>query len=176
MCSSDLFLRMVPKLYLDMAAGDYSGMAPLVQRLRRYNTTAMALTMDCATGADPASFARAQAESPTSLFGRAANFPFPEICDGWPHRDLGDAFRQAIRSPVPTLFIAGTMDGRTPPTNAARMRSGFPDARLLLLVGASHDDDLVVGDPAIADTMVRFLRGDLTEDLSVPLAPWRFAK
>jgi pimeloyl-ACP methyl ester carboxylesterase len=169
------FMRQLPKLYVDMAAGDYSGIAPFVLRLRRYNTTAMALTMDCATGADPAVLAEARAEAPGSLFGMAANFPFPELCDAWPHRELGDEFRRPVRSAVPTLFIAGTMDGRTPPSNVVAMRGGLPNAATLLVVGAAHDDDLVVSDPGIAEAMLRFLRGAPGVDAAIQLAPWRFA-
>jgi pimeloyl-ACP methyl ester carboxylesterase len=50
------------------------------------------------------------------------DFPFPDVCDVWGNPDLGEAFRKNIKSNVPALFISGTFDVRTPPSNAEEVR------------------------------------------------------
>ena len=165
----------LPALYLAMRAGDFSRVAPLVLRLRRYNTTAMAATTDCATGwsaADSASIARA---APDALLEDAANFPYPDICSSWPHRDLGPSFRADFRSDASVLFVAGTMDGRTPPSNVNVLASEFPDHRRLIIRGGSHDDDLFLSSPDIIPAIVRFVRSGAAPPRAViALPPWRF--
>lgn len=168
------FLRQMPGLFLAMSRGEYSAIAPLVARMRHFNTTAMTITTDCATGFDAARLSAAEREAVSSRFGMVANFPFPDICRDWPHGDLVREFGRLASTRVPTLFVAGTMDGRTPPTNANSMRSRFHSSRLLLLEGASHDDDLIISSPSIADTMLEFLRGEMAADRHVRLASWSF--
>lgn len=167
-------LRSLPQLYLGMANGQYAGIAPLVLRLRHLNSTAMTMTTDCATGAPTKIVERARGEAKSSHFGMAANFPFPELCTDWPSRPMPEALLRPISTDIPTLFIVGTMDGRTPPANADRMRPGFSRSRELVIEGGAHDDDLITSDPEIVETMIAFLRGSMPEDRRIRLAPWTF--
>ena len=52
------------------------------------------------------------------------NYPLPAVCDvpGLPR--LPDDFRAPVVSAVPTLLVAGTFDGRTPPPNAEASPKG----------------------------------------------------
>jgi len=115
--------------------------------------------MDCASGASPERLARIGREADQTLLGGWIDFPFLQICDSWPHRDLGPAFRAPVRTDVPTLFISGTLDGRTPPTNAEEVRAGFTNSAHLVLVGAAHDNDLFLSSPRIRQVMIEFLSG-----------------
>jgi pimeloyl-ACP methyl ester carboxylesterase len=74
---------------------------------------------------------------------------------------------------VPVLFISGTLDVKTPPANAEDILPGFPNGRHLLIDGGSHDDDLFLASPRIADAMVDFLKGGPVLD-RVELKPLRF--
>lgn len=167
-------LRSLPQLYLSMANGEFAGIAPLVLRLRHLNSTAMTATTDCATGAPAKIVARARDESTGSHFGMAANFPFPELCTDWPSHPMPEALLRPVSTDIPTLFIVGTMDGRTPPANVDRMRPGFSRSRELVIEGGAHDDDLITSDPAIVETMIAFLRGSMSADRRIRLAPWTF--
>jgi hypothetical protein len=53
--------------------------------------------------------------------------------------------------------ISGTLDSRTPPSNAEEALSGFSHVHHLLIVGGAHDDDLTIATGAIGEAIVRFL-------------------
>ena len=120
----------------------------------------MSFMMDCYSGATAARRARIEREAPTALLGKLADQVFPDICDAWGNPDLGDAFRAPVHSDVPALFISGTLDGRTPITNAEEYAAGFPNAHHLILDGAVHSDPLFLSSPKIKETMMAFLRDE----------------
>jgi pimeloyl-ACP methyl ester carboxylesterase len=105
-----------------------------------------------------------------------ANGYLRATCATWPHDDLGDAFRAPVHSAVPTLFISGTLDPRTPPATAEEVARGFSNARHLLIEGGAHDDDLLISSPRIGDLMLRFLSGEDVGAQRIKLAPLRFAR
>ena len=85
--------------------------------------------------------------------------------------NLGEAFRAPLRSDVPALFVSGTLDGRTPPANAVALLPGFSDAVHLLVRGASHDDELWLGNPKIAAHVAGFLAGRPVIDAELEVSP-----
>jgi pimeloyl-ACP methyl ester carboxylesterase len=154
----------------------FAGMPDFVSRLDRGDWTALALqaalfrvgdlpsamsvAMDCASGARGDWLARIASEATQTLLGDAINIPFPGICRGLGIPDLGDDYRRALRSDVPVLIISGTLDGRTPPRNAARVLEGLPNAQHVVIDGAGHSDPLLVSSPKVLDDMKAFLRGE----------------
>ena len=100
------------------------------------------------------------------------NFPVPEICQAWNVPDLGDGFRAPLTSDVPVLFVSGSIDGRTPPSNAAEVAAGFSNARQLLVERAGHDE--LATDPRIVDAILRFLRGEANVPDRIVLPALRF--
>jgi len=82
------------------------------------------------------------------------NVPLPGVCDvpGLPR--LPDAFRAPVVSAVPTLLVAGTFDGRTPPPNAEGVAKGLSHATVLVIPGASHS---LFRDAAAMTAAVSFL-------------------
>ncbi|MHC6216839.1 alpha/beta fold hydrolase [Stenotrophomonas acidaminiphila] len=165
--------RMLPLLLREAEAGDYALLAGFVLMMRESLGTfrAMPLAMDIASGQSPQHRALAEAQARDSLFGDALNFPFPELADGLGLIDLGESFRGPLRSDVPVLFISGTLDGRTPPANARALLPGFSQGRQLLVRGASHDNELWLGNADIAANIAGFLAGRplAVEALDVPL-------
>ncbi|HJU65129.1 MAG TPA: alpha/beta hydrolase, partial [Gemmatimonadaceae bacterium] len=154
--------------------GDYSGVAPVLLSLRGFNASAMTFTMDCASGASARRLAEIRRTAPQTLLEHAANFPFPEICSEWPHEDLGETFRAPLRSDIPVLFIVGTMDGRTPPSNADEIRPGLTNSQTLTLEGAAHDNDLFLSSPEIPGLMAEFLKGGRISKAKIVMEPWKF--
>lgn len=153
-------LSRLPVLAGAFARGIYDPVAPIVAGALQRRARAMTFTTDCASGASTDRLARIEREAGRTLLGDAANFPFPDVCDAWPHLDLGPDFRAPVRSSAPTLFISGTLDGRTPPSNAVEVASGFSRFHHLVLDGASHDDDLLLSSPRIGEVILRFLRAE----------------
>jgi len=168
----------LPLILRDAENGDYDLLAAMVLLLRsEYGSYgAMSLAMDVASGQSPQRRALAEAQARESLFGDALNFPFPALGDGLGLVDLGDAFRGPLRSNVPVLFISGTLDGRTPPANAAALRPGFRDSRTLLARGASHDNEMWLGNPAIAAGIADFLAGRAVGDAELDVGAPVFAR
>ncbi|MEG2981749.1 MAG: alpha/beta hydrolase, partial [Stenotrophomonas sp.] len=152
---------------------DYGPLADIVLLLRGElgAFSAMSLAMDVASGQSPQRRALVDAQARASLFGDALNFPFPAVGDGLGLVDLGEDFRGPLRSDVPTLFISGTLDGRTPPANAEALRPGFAHGVSLLVRGASHDNEMWLGDPAIAAAISGFLAGKTVSDATLTLPP-----
>jgi hypothetical protein len=98
------------------------------------------------------------------------------MCASWPGEDLGDGFRTPLVSNVPVLFISGTLDIKTPPSNAEEMRKGLPNSHHLIIDGASHDDDLFLSTPVIRRTMLAFLRRESALPSRVALDPLKFKR
>ena len=76
----------------------------------------------------------------------------------------------------PALFISGTLDIRTPPSNAEEVRQGFPNSHHLIIDGGAHDDDLILSSPVILETMLAFLRGESRLPERVVLPPIKFKR
>ena len=166
----------VPAIIAAAARGDFSLPARYILAGRRLASvgSAMGNAMDCASGASVARRQRLAREARTSLFSTVANDPMLAVCDAWAAGDLGEAYRRPVRSVVPVLFISGTLDLNTPLANAHAVANGFPNARALVIDGASHGDALFLASSDIPRAMLDFLAGKPTPArLSAPfgLAP-----
>ncbi len=170
----------LPLLYYALAKGDLqSGLLNWVaQNLARDRQSrlgsAMIYAMDCASGVSPARWQRIEREAKASLLGNAIDFPFPYACKAWGNLDLGEAFRAPVKSKLPVLFISGTLDARTPISNAEEVRSGFPNSAHLIIEGAVHSDPLFLSSPQIKEVMLEFMRGEKLSTTRLVAVPLRF--
>jgi pimeloyl-ACP methyl ester carboxylesterase len=165
-----------PAVAYRMSQGDFSFLAQRVLQLRRYPLgLMMSYTMDCASGASPERMARILLEEKQTLLGRLIDLPFPEICQAWGVPDLGAAFRSPVKSRVPTLFISGTLDARTPVSNAEEVRQGFSESAHLIIEGAAHSDDLFLSSPQIQQVMLEFMKGQNLSTTRITLPAPKFS-
>ncbi|MGH2388966.1 MAG: alpha/beta hydrolase, partial [Chloroflexota bacterium] len=154
------FTSKLPARYAAMVRGDFSWLAEEVLRQRRaWFGNAMTYVMDCASGLSPERAERVRQEMAESLLGDLVDFPFPDICTAWGVTDLGPDFRAPVHADVPALFISGTLDGRTPASNAEEVGAGFPHSRHLIVEGASHATSELATAPGVQEAMVAFLAG-----------------
>ncbi|MDH5196485.1 MAG: alpha/beta hydrolase [Gemmatimonadota bacterium] len=166
-----------PRRIIPILRGDFSAIAPLVARGRRgMRELAMTVAMDCSSGASAERLALIEQQAATAILGDAGNIGLRAHCAHWPVDELGDEYRSPVTSAVPALFISGTLDFRTPPSNAEEVRRGFPNSHHLVIDGGSHDDDLILESPVILETMLAFLRGETTLQERVVLPPIRFKR
>lgn len=167
----------LPARYYAMSKGDFSLAAQGWLNLSRSGSvgSAMAYMMDCASGLSNERRKQIAREASTTLLGDVMDFPFPDVCDAWGNPDAGTAFRAPARSSVPTLFISGTLDVRTPPTNAQEVRRGFPNSSHLIIDGAVHSDPLFLSSPQIKDVMLEFMKGQKISTTNITLEPLKFA-
>lgn len=136
--------------------------------------SAMAFMMDCHSGISPARRRQVANEAKTTLLGDIMDFPFPDVCEGWGNPDSGTAFRSPVKTNIPTLFISGTLDVRTPPSNAEEVRRGFRNSLHLIIDGAVHSDPLFLSSPKIKDVMLEFMKGENISTTSIALEPLKF--
>jgi len=162
----------LPSIYDAMDRGDYTLLGRVALGFRHVSVgSAMYYCMDCASAISAGREQRIADEAalPLSLAGAALNSPFPEICAGWPAKDLGPGFRGPIRSELPVLFISGTLDGHTPIGNVSELLPGFPNGHHLVVVNATHQY-LELSRPEIGGMMAAFFAGR-EPDRGVVVAP-----
>jgi pimeloyl-ACP methyl ester carboxylesterase len=161
----------IPALYYSLSVSNFS--APAVQAMARdileQRTgpigTAMGFAMDCASGASSARRQTIEQQTAQSLIGGDIDFPIPQLCEGCGLRELPDAFRAPFQCDVSTLFISGSLDGRTPPSNAEEVRRGFSQSQHVIIEGAGHGNELFTSSAEIKALMLEFMKsGRVTKD------------
>jgi pimeloyl-ACP methyl ester carboxylesterase len=166
-------LQALPARYYAMAQGDFSALALDTLRLRRdWFGNAMTFQMDCASGATAARQERIAREARDTLLEDLIDFPFPDVCDAWGNPDLDDDFRAPVHADLPTLFIAGTLDGRTPVSNAEEVMAGFPNSSLIVVDGGTHSSVDLASTPAVNTAIRDFFSGKpvTTTRATIPFA------
>ncbi len=157
-------LERIPASIVEMSRGDFTDLGRWAYGFRRgLSWSAAALATTCASYASAERFERIASEAPSSVVGTAADYPLPDVCQvpGLPR--LSDDVRAPVRSAIPTLFISGTLDGRTPGRNAAAVAAGFEQSQQLVLRGVTHDG-LVRASPTLVETVLAFARGEAIRD------------
>jgi pimeloyl-ACP methyl ester carboxylesterase len=165
-----------PALFYRASKGDFTNPAQVwLNESRSEIGAAMSYMMDCASGQTAARRELIARETKDTLLGDIMNFPFPDICTEWNAPDLGDEFRSPLKSDIPVLFISGTLDARTPISNAEEYRKGFTNSTHLIIEGAVHSDPLFLSSPKIKDGMMEFLRGQPVTTTKIDGPPIKFA-
>ena len=165
------FARELPAFLYNMLKGNtaFAGLyvRDHVKNPNAHQNTAMMFSMHCASGLSENRKKEIQRQSQKSLFGNAVNFPFMQenFCNCWEVNDLGEEFRQPVKTNVPTLFLNGELDGRTSLKSAKEVKKGFINGHLITVTNAAHDIWLV--SPEIPDIMVSFFKGNSVSQESV---------
>src|SRR5688500_7586347 len=165
-----------PALFYRASKGDFTNPAQVwLNESRRGIGSAMSYMMDCASGQTAARREQIGREAKGTLLEDLSNFPFPAVCEEWNAPDLGDEFRSPLKSNVPVLFISGTLDARTPVSNAEEYLKGFTNGTHLIIDGAVHSDPLFLSSPKIKDGMMEFMRGQKVTVTRTAAPPMKFA-
>jgi len=149
-------------VYRAADAGDYQPIAGIIQQYFSPGTPmtmrAMPLAMDVASGIDKQRLELVEQQASTALLGDFLNFPMPQLSATFPQLDLGDGFRKAPVSHVPTLLLTGTLDGRTYPESHQEATAGLDHLQTITVVNAGHN--LFMTTPEVTAAMERFMRGE----------------
>ncbi|HEU4710976.1 MAG TPA: alpha/beta hydrolase [Pyrinomonadaceae bacterium] len=165
-----------PALFYRASKGDFTNPAQVWLNTSRQGIgSAMSYMMDCASGQTAARREQIAREAKATLLEDISNFPFPDVCEEWNAPDLGDEFRSPLKSNVPVLFISGTLDARTPVSNAEEYRKGFATSAHIIIDGAVHSDPLFLSSPKILEGMMEFLRGQPVTATHLAAPPMKFA-
>ena len=155
-------IRALPSFSFQLTKRDTSTLSRRFGRWLSQAPHGMMLAMDCASGATAARMADIESQRTEALLDDTFNLPFPFVGDVMGITDLGDDFRAPVKSDTPTLFCCGTLDGRTPISNAVAVREGFSDSRLIVVEGASHEVPSILIEPHL-----QFLRGEDVGDMKL---------
>ena len=165
------FVSALPLLIGELDAERYDIVARQVRDVLKARPigTAMTYPMDMSSGVSAARARRIAEQQSTAILGNAINFPFdqPEYQAAWGVRVLPDEFRAPVRSGVPTLFISGTLDGRTSLGDADDVMRGFSNKTSVIVDGAAHNPYALT--TALRDAMLRFARGESVRDARFPV-------
>ena len=164
----------LPRLVQQMKQGDFAETAAYVAfiKSRMHEHNPMGLAMDAASGITEARWQQVLKEAPHSVVGRTSNFPFPDINQYLPVDDLGDPFRRELHSDIPTLFVAGTWDGRTLYPSQRELASRFSNAHMISVEKAGHN--VFMTHPEVSEAIVRFFRGQAVTDQTLTLDSYHF--
>ena len=133
------FLQALPARYHAMAQGNFSWLAERALESRRNRRgRLMPALVDCASGATAERRPTIEREAGQTLLGGIINGPLFDLCDALGGVDLGDEFRGDLHSEVPTLLVSGSLDARTPVTNAEEILRGLVTGQHLILENVSH--------------------------------------
>ncbi|HEY0334576.1 MAG TPA: alpha/beta fold hydrolase [Stenotrophomonas sp.] len=153
---------MMLAVYRAADAGDYKPLAEVMQRYfspgEPLKMRAMPLAMDVASGIDDKLLAVVEQQARTALLGDTLNFPMPQLDGLLPELDLGDEFRKAPVSHVPTLLLSATLDGRTYPESQREAVAGLDRLQAITVVNAGHN--LFMTSPEVTAAIERFMRGE----------------
>ncbi|HEV7643208.1 MAG TPA: alpha/beta fold hydrolase [Pyrinomonadaceae bacterium] len=168
-------LPIFPAWFYTMDKGDYSILKTFAER--RYNQfgggiSLMTVMMDAASGTTKERAARIEREAKTALLGKMVNFPSLNVEGVSDNVDLGDEYRSALRTAVPTLFVSGELDNNTPPWQADEVRKFFTKSIHLVVGNAGHESTLV--DPRMQQVMVDYLNGKDVRKTQISLPKLKF--
>jgi len=144
MLSNGQAVSRLPALLESLSFGDLSLLQKQVEGL--YNDfdsgiTLMGRTVNCSAPTPRDRLLETEDEARASLFGDIGRIDMkPEICkEALGNFKLGQEYFAPLYSPVPTLFLSGTLDANTPPMRAERIRWGFPRSSHIVVENGFHE-------------------------------------
>jgi pimeloyl-ACP methyl ester carboxylesterase len=138
----------------------------------------MSIAMDLASGMSKEKRKLIKEQAKTSLLKDYLNFSY-HLTDVLPSIDLGEDFRRKPQSPVPTLLLSGTLDGRTYLKSQLEAVEGLTNLTAITINNAGHN--LFMSSPTKASVdvekaMKTFMRGKLIGSRSFTIAMPDFSK
>jgi len=115
----------------------------------------MTYLMDVASGSGAQRRAIIAKQAETALLGLHMNFSM-HLETVEPSLDLGETFRTAPISNVPTLVLSGTLDGRTYPESGQEATAGLSNRQSVTVTNGGHN--LFMLSPEVTQTIQDFMR------------------
>ena len=150
-----------PALFYRASKGDFTNPAQVwLNQSRSEIGSAMSYMMDCASGQTAARREHIAREAKGTLLEDILQLSVSRMfARNGTRRISVMSFVRHLKSDVPVLFISGTLDARTPISNAEEYRKGFSNSTHMIIEGAVHSDPLFLSSPKIKEGMMEFLRG-----------------
>ncbi len=155
---------MLLDIYKGIQAGETAFLAQLLSQhtdpLKPIALAGMSVAMDIASGISGSRYEQVLQQAKTGLLADKLNFGMDHF-DDMPGIDLGESFRKAPVSQVPTLIFSGTLDGRTYVESQAEAAQGLSNATIVTVENAGHN--LFMSSPEVTKTIQRFMNNQTIE-------------
>jgi len=158
----------IPRLLHTINEGDYSMLTWFVQKrvVFALGLPGQGINQQLASGVSPERWSRIKKEAQESIFGNVVNFPFSAAKDHWVESTLSFDSTVPTSSDIPTLFITGTLDCRTPEQQTEAIMKGFSNASHIQVENAGHEQ--AQWDAEVANDFIpAFITGDEIESRTV---------
>lgn len=165
-------IAMLPGAYTAMLQNDFSRLAPYFYQLKKmmWQFNPMSAGMDGASGISQSRWQQVKKQSEKALLWRTHNLPYPDMSVAVD--DLGDKFRASFKSDIPSLFIAGSLDGRTFIQEQRQNASQFSQSVFLTVEGGGHN--LFMLSPVITEQITKFFDEQKLDNKTVNLTEIKF--
>ena len=134
-------IPVIPRLLHSINTGDYSLLTWFVQKriVLVIGLPGQGINQQLASGASRERWSVIEKESQESIFGNVVNFPFSAVKDQWPATNLLVDPSIPLKTEIPTLFITGTLDCRTPIEQVEETIKGFENGIHVQVENAGHE-------------------------------------
>jgi pimeloyl-ACP methyl ester carboxylesterase len=148
--------------------GDYAALASLVDQVTRQfavnGTPGLNLSVTCAEDIPFVTETEVVRTSANSFEGDARVRAQQRACRIWNVRSVPKTFIDPVRTNLPIFMISGSDDPATPPSYAKQALPLLPNARMMLVKGASHQSDYP---PCVYRAVASFIRSRSASQLDL---------
>ena len=144
----------LPALIHRGASGDLAGIIgtafQVVSQIDARIARGMQLSVICSEDTPFITEDEIKSTSANSFYGDARVRPTMKACAEWPRAQVPASFLDPVKSDVPVLLVAGSLDPVTPPWLAQIVATTLPRSRLIVIPNATHNsyecvEDLIAG-------------------------------
>ncbi len=170
-------IPVLPRLLHNIDRGDYTMLAWFAQKRLPFSLAIPGggINQQLASGASPARWSQIELEAEASMFGNVVNFPFSSAKDHWVPNHLSFDPSAPLTTAIPTLFITGDLDCRTPIEQVEETMNGFENAVHVTVENAGHEQ--AHWDAEAADEIIpSFLKGEKINQTSIHYGDIEFIK
>ena len=163
---NDRWLARYPEFYYQMKSGNYRDVGNFLRNFRRRRLpNALFFTVNGATSYATTRWELAHSQDGVGVlesfgisFGR-----YPVVTEAF-GVEKQDGLNEPVSGNSKVLFIAGTLDGRTPPSNVDTLARRFPNSHRIMVENAGHNNLL---NKEIMNGIIAFVQDSLSNDIRV---------
>ncbi len=157
-------IPIIPRLLYSIKNDEGSILTWFIQKRVGYalQLPGQGINQQLASGVSDERWVQIKNEVNKSIFGNAVNFPFSAAKAVWPETQLSFDSTLPVKTKIPTLFITGILDCRTPVEQVDNIMEGFANASHIKVENAGHEQ--AQWDIDVADKIIpAFIQGENIE-------------
>ena len=134
-------IPVLPRLFYTIQEGDYSLLRWFAQRRVAFALAVpgAGINQYIASGVSASRWQQIEQEAEESIFGNVVNLMTAVAKDLWVSNALSFDPSEPLKTDIPSLFITGTLDCRTPIGQVEETMKGFTDALHIKVENAGHE-------------------------------------